>query len=273
LEFGSRIGFLSPPLKSDFSAFDETLDALLTDFVFGIESEGWLFRLFSAFTPHPMGVFECVGSDLSFSANPGIAVPPERLWQSVSNCGGGRFLVRLHSHPSSLTSLIIADFPRLFSKFGRKRFPLLWRGSCHGFRCWDFHNRCDGHKNTLTLIETSRHNIVGDYTPCVWRSSGGSVYDETGRTFVFTLKNPHNLSARKISFVKGKMAIYCSSWDGVSFGSGFDIRVLDNCHADAKNYLNFGCSFVNDTGIERKILFDGEYHFTVHEIEIFAISE
>jgi hypothetical protein len=46
--------------------------------------------------------------------------------------------------PAGFASLIVADFPALFAKFGGKRFPLLWRGSGDRFGAADFHGRCDG---------------------------------------------------------------------------------------------------------------------------------
>jgi hypothetical protein len=47
----------------------------------------------------------------------------------------------------------------------------LWRGSRDGFGSGDFHSRCDGHANTVTLIETaaSEHDVgdfvFGGFTP------------------------------------------------------------------------------------------------------------
>jgi hypothetical protein len=48
---------------------------------------------------------------------------------------------------------MVSEFPPLFAEFGEKPFRLLWRGSRDGFRANPFHGRCDGHANTLTLIE------------------------------------------------------------------------------------------------------------------------
>ena len=62
-------------------------------------------------------------------------------------------------------SEILTDFPALFDEFRRKRFTLLWRGSRDGFGADDFHGRCDGHKNTLTLIQDTEGHIFGGFTP------------------------------------------------------------------------------------------------------------
>jgi hypothetical protein len=128
---------------------------------------------------------------------------------------------------SALDSKIVSAIPSILKEFFGKSIRLLYRGSRDSFGSRNFHTKCDGIGSTLTLIETSRHNIFGGYTPCVWSSTGGDVMDASGRTFLFTLKNPHNVSARKFTYVKGKKAIFCHSGDGPSFGGGVDIRVLD----------------------------------------------
>jgi hypothetical protein len=61
--------------------------------------------------------------------------------------------------------LIAADFPALFAEFRGKRFTLLWRGSRHGFGARDFHWRCNGDAPTMTLIEDTKGNIFGGFTP------------------------------------------------------------------------------------------------------------
>jgi hypothetical protein len=47
--------------------------------------------------------------------------------------------------------------------------------------------------------------------------------------------------------------------------------VYDNCNT-TNNYTNLGGCYVNDTGIDGKLVFTGEYNFTVKEIEVFTIT-
>jgi hypothetical protein len=68
---------------------------------------------------------------------------------------------------SKLNSVIISDFPEIFAEFRERQFWLLWRGSRDGFGAEDFHNRCDGHANTLTIIPHTDGNIFGGFTPMV----------------------------------------------------------------------------------------------------------
>jgi hypothetical protein len=114
--------------------------------------------------------------------------------------------------PAGFASLIVADFPALFAEFGGKRFTLLWRGSRDGFRAKNFHGRCDGHANTLTLILDTEGNIFGGFTPLEWesrkydRESSRALLrdnclkpDPSVKSFLFTLKHPHNFPARKFA--------------------------------------------------------------------------
>jgi hypothetical protein len=73
-----------------------------------------------------------------------------------------------------LDSQIVSSFPRLFDEFRGKRFVLLWRGSRDGFGGRDFHGRCDGRANTLTLILDTGGNVFGGFTPLRWESRGCS---------------------------------------------------------------------------------------------------
>jgi hypothetical protein len=116
--------------------------------------------------------------------------------------------VALPSAPAGFASLIVADFPALFAEFRGKRFTLLWRGSRDGFGARDFHGRCDGHAPTLTLIQDTEGNIFGGFTPVQWESgthdkrasqrlwkSNCCKADPSLKSFLFTLKNPHNFPA------------------------------------------------------------------------------
>jgi outer membrane murein-binding lipoprotein Lpp len=61
----------------------------------------------------------------------------------------------------SFDSRIISDFPEIFAEFRGKQFVILCRGSRDGFKAKEFHRRCDGHANTLTVILDTKGNIFG----------------------------------------------------------------------------------------------------------------
>jgi hypothetical protein len=184
--------------------------------------------------------------------------------------------------PVGFASLIVADFPALFTEFRGKRFTLLWRGSRDGFRERDFHGRCDGHAPTLTLIQDTAGNIFGGFTPVKWESrlwngkSGGAdnlwMADASLKSFVFTLKNPHNLPARKFALKAEKKneAIYCDSWWGPRF---WDIGVCHNCNVNTGSFSCLGDCYANDTSLDGSTVLTGSFHFEVKEVEVFEIAD
>jgi hypothetical protein len=154
------------------------------------------------------------------------------------------------SAPAGFASLIVADFPELFAEFSGKRFTLLWRASRDGFDAQAFHNRCDGHANTLTLIEDTEGNIFGGFTPVAWESRKGNSFkaDPSQKTFLFTLKNPHNFPAKKFALKAEykEKAIVCDSGAGPRF---WDIGVYSDCNANTDSFTgSFGLRHPN--GVE-----------------------
>jgi hypothetical protein len=177
--------------------------------------------------------------------------------------------------PSGWKSAIVRDFPKLFEDFKKRKFTLLWRGSRDGFGAGDFHGRCDGHSNTLTVILDTDGNIFGGFTPVKWDSESVAKYkaDPSMKSFIFTLKNPHNFPARRFALKAEKkdMAIHCATWYVVQFSGG--ICVEDECNAAATNYTDcFGQNYTNDTGLDGTTFFTGSKNFQVKEIEVFEIK-
>jgi hypothetical protein len=177
---------------------------------------------------------------------------------------------------SQWNSAIVPDFPELLGDFKQKRFTLLWRGSRDGFGAGDFHIRCDGHPNTLTVILDTKGNIFGGFTPVEWESRRKAPYgkaDPSLKSFLFTLKNPHNVPARRFALKAEKRdeAIFCISNHGPHF---IDLVVSDNCNEKTSSSASiFGNRYTNDTGLDGNMFFTGSAHFQVKEIEVFEFCE
>jgi hypothetical protein len=172
-------------------------------------------------------------------------------------------------------------FPPLFEELGGKPFVLLWRGSRDGFGARGFHGRCDGRAKTLTLILDTGGNVFGGFTPLewesrVWNADGDARWtcDDSLTSFIFTLKNPHNIPARKFALKaeKKQHAIWCSSSCGPYFPGG--IAVLDHCNANTDSFTShFGVVYTNDTGLDGATFFTGSRNFKVREIEVFEVAD
>jgi hypothetical protein len=174
---------------------------------------------------------------------------------------------------SEWNSAIFLEFPKLFEDFKDKQFILLWRGGRDGFGARQFHNRCNAHSNTLTVILDTKGNIFGGFTPLKWNSMSCTKGDPTLKSFLFTLRNPHNFPARRfvLKAEAKDRAMSCSVDAGPCF---CDIGVADNCNANTVSYTqHFGLCYTNDTGLKGETFFTGSKNFQVKEIEVFEITD
>jgi hypothetical protein len=134
------------------------------------------------------------------------------------------------------------------------------------------------------VILDTKGNIFGGFTPVEWESprrklpffSAADPYskaDDSLQSFLFTLKNPHNVPPQIFALRAEKrgLAMYCDSGYGPCFGVG-DIAVCDNCNANIGSYTSLGHSYINNTGLGTEIGFTGSQNFQITEIEVFEIT-
>jgi hypothetical protein len=120
----------------------------------------------------------------------------------------------------------------------------------------------------------TKGNIFGGFTSLKWESSYGLKADDSLKSFLFTLKNPHNIAAKRfgLKVEAKKSAIECNSKCGPIFGGSYGIFVSDDCNTDARSYTSLGRVYTNDTGLKGNIVFTGSWYFQVKEIEFFKIT-
>jgi hypothetical protein len=131
-------------------------------------------------------------------------------------------------------------------------------------------------------LDTNR-NVFGGFTPVGWESrkwngkrgneNNCSKSDDSRRSFIFTLKNPHDIPARRFALKPEdkERAIWCDSTCGPWFSG---MRVSDDCNANTRSYAFLGnLAYTNDTGLDGKTLFTDLQYFQVKEIEVFEVTE
>jgi hypothetical protein len=107
-----------------------------------------------------------------------------------------------------------------------------------------------------------------------WESRGGCKTDDSLKSFLFTLKNPQNIPARRfaLKIEKKYCAIDCDSKCGPSFGCAIVVR--DNCNVNTNSFVyfdNINNGYIDDTGGNEKIFFTSSQNIQVMEIEVFEI--
>jgi hypothetical protein len=123
------------------------------------------------------------------------------------------------------------------------------------------------------VILDTKGNIFGGFTPVKWELKCGWKADDSLKSFVFTLKNPHNIPARRFALKAEwkKWAICCYSRCCQRFGYD-DIFVYNDSNADCDSFTSLGSSYTNDTGLDGDSVFTGAPNFGVTEIEVFEIA-
>ena len=75
-----------------------------------------------------------------------------------------------------------------------KEMILEYRGSIDGYLSTDFHRKCDGVANTLSVIKTTEGNIIGGFTTIPWKETGGTEIDVD--SYVFSVKHRQKMKVK-----------------------------------------------------------------------------
>jgi hypothetical protein len=157
-------------------------------------------------------------------------------------------------------------------------FKLLYRASRDGFGSNDFHSKCDGHANTLTIFKTSESsNIFGGFTSVAWESPllGSGKCKSDPNAFLFSLTNKENKPCKmKIDPNKIKNAIHCWSKFGPTFGFACpDIYIKNNANETKESYSCLGNTYKHPLYAygtnEAQSFLAGSYLFQLSEIEVY----
>jgi hypothetical protein len=106
----------------------------------------------------------------------------------------------------------------------------------HGFAANDFHSKCDGHANTLTILKASESSFIfGGFTTIAWNSSIQRKSDPNA--FLFSLINKDNKPLKiRIDPNKHIDAIVGNPSYGPIFGwGGNDIQIVSNSNTNMNN--------------------------------------
>ena len=174
-----------------------------------------------------------------------------------------------------LKSLILTEkqpleLVKLCDFHSKDKFKLLYRASEDGFESKDFHTKCDGHANTLTILKANGF-IFGAFTTAAWNNFSWWLSDPNA--FLFSLTNKENKPCKmKIDPKQSSNAIYCSSEYGPIFGHS-DIFISSNSNINNWCQSNLGLVYKHPLyqhgSIEAKSFLAGSYFFQLSEIEVY----
>ena len=143
-----------------------------------------------------------------------------------------------------------------------KKFTLLFKASRNGYSSSNFHSKCDGKNNTVTLVETLNGRRFGGFTDAQWDQS--SSYKTGSNGFIFSLDN------NEIYYNKdNRYNIYCNSSYGPTFGGGNDFYICDSCNSSNSSGDNSGHSYETNG---KQYALAGSNNFLVRDYEVFQLE-
>ena len=150
------------------------------------------------------------------------------------------------------------------------KFKFLYRASKHGFGSKDFHSKCDGKANTLTILKANGF-IFGGFTSASWDSSG--KYKSDPNAFLFSLTNKDNKPCKmKIDSSQNQYAILCKNEYGPIFGFN-DVCILNNSNINKNSFSYLGHTYKHTQYVARsneaKSFLAETFEFQLDEIEVY----
>ena len=154
-----------------------------------------------------------------------------------------------------------------------QKWELKYRATKNGFKSADFHSKCDGVANTLTLIKAKSGNIFGGFTEKEWHSDDDFVSDPNA--FIFSLVNKKRKPFKALCSNEGKQAIYCDSDLGPCFGFD-DICIQSDSNINKESCSNFGHAYQHPDYLKgtakAKSVLARSRDFQILEIEVLTKS-
>eukprot|EP01117_Protostelium_nocturnum_P013982 TRINITY_DN5273_c0_g1_i3.p1 TRINITY_DN5273_c0_g1~~TRINITY_DN5273_c0_g1_i3.p1 ORF type:complete len:194 (+),score=44.39 TRINITY_DN5273_c0_g1_i3:512-1093(+) len=177
--------------------------------------------------------------------------------------------------PPTLPGLLSYSHRRKIEEWwleGKRIGELLYRATRDGFKGSDFIDRCSRRGKTLIVIKSTEGWVFGGYASTDW-INGEQCYSEyVGQDFLFTLKNPHNISPTRFNSNESEKRHYCGSNSSVfaSFGDG-DLVIYNDPHQHQASFTQFPNAYFDTTG-EGMNTFTGSKHFQAKEIEAYLVN-
>ena len=150
-------------------------------------------------------------------------------------------------------------------KNNKIKYNLVYRATKHGHFPEDFHNKCDGKNNTITIIKTEKGMKFGGYINYAWDSKSEWIIDYED-CFIFSLNH------RKIyNPIKGKNKYFFYKGFGPNFAEfGTEDNLFQNTSLnvnDKRKANEYFSGFTSDYEIN-----GGKQQFKAVEIEVLQIS-
>jgi len=153
----------------------------------------------------------------------------------------------------------------------KRSFTLLFKATIHGFKCSEFHSRCNDVGPTLVVCRTNHGRTIGGYSCLNWKSTS-SEYEysiDIGKScFLFNLHDGQKYD------MKGDSNMYaiCNSPNhGPKFGGGHDLEIVNDCNTRENEYNRIGFTYQYDNLAGPSGFYGGD-KYTVTDYEVYKVE-
>ena len=156
------------------------------------------------------------------------------------------------------------DLLKYFINKGNIKLSLIYKATIDSDFSNKFHEKCDNHAPTITLIKTDDGIRFGGYTTQTWNNNEECKQDDEAFLFSINLR-------RKYEIEKGvECAIYCGGDYGPTFGEGFDLCLCNNFMGVNGSYSNFPKSY--GRGSSTNELTEKNRNFKISDVEVYLVD-
>lgn len=171
-------------------------------------------------------------------------------------------------------SLLSPKLSSILNKDDHDKFRLLYRNSKDGNSVESFHKHCDGHTNTVTLVQSNHGNIFGGFTTKDWKHGyGNSGWTIDNQSFLFRIKSKFNDPPKIFDVKNGFSSLYIEDSYGPTFG--YDLVLQGSSYNKTYSELGSGYQGTGNElcGGDTKDTNMKQHDFEFIEYEVFAVEE
>ena len=176
------------------------------------------------------------------------------------------FLNRIQAVMSKNILLNNDDFELLkyFINKGNIKLSLIYKATIDSDFSNKFHEKCDNHSPTISLVKTVDGLRFGGYTTQTWNNNQECKQDDEAFLFSMNLRKKYNIQ-------KGaECAIYCGGEYGPTFGEGFDLCLCNNFMGVNGSYSNFPKSY--GKGSSTNEFTEKNRNFKISDVEVYLVD-
>jgi len=160
----------------------------------------------------------------------------------------------------------------------RPQWKLCYRASSDGGDGKTFHEKCDGKPNTVTIVKVGEY-VFGGYTNVPWVTpddSGPWRYEKhgnSGKAFVFSLRNNEGLKPFKVKPTDQRYATVSYTNSGPMFGPSIQIEHHSLGQGEGVSSAYLGSGYYGPSGMkDGYTILAGSHKFTPDEWEVFYLA-